>query len=110
MNRLTLLGTLLISASGCHTREQALDCFYKRADRNHDGVIDLKELDNAIYRYLPWYEYGPFKLFGGVNRIMKDCDANKDKKLTREESYEMQDTCLETCFKRDKAMSTFDCK
>lgn len=110
MNRLIYLCSLTISVMGCPSRESALDCFYKKADRNHDGRISFDELNNAIDQYLPWYKRIPFKTFGGVARIMADCDADGDQFLTKSESVLTKDSCLETCFKRSSTMYIFDCK
>ena len=110
MNRLVFLSTLILSAHSCQSRESALECFYKKADRNHDGFISVSELEHAINHYLPWYERYPFKMFGGIEKILKDCDANGDRLLSKDESILTEKTCLETCFKRSRTMSTFNCK
>ena len=109
MNRLFFLGSLIVMAISCPTVNQALDCFYKRADTNKDGRISRHEIQVAIDRYLPWYERYPFKLFGGINKVMSDCDANHDGYLTKEEAHIMHKTCLESCFKRSHAFSSFSC-
>ena len=61
----------------CPTKEQALDCFYKKADTNNDLKISRHELKNAIYSRLPWYKKAGFALFGGIGRVLKDCDYNQ---------------------------------
>ena len=110
MNRLIFLSTLIVSAYSCPSRESALECFYNKADRDHDGLISVSELEHAIDYYLPWYKRYPFKVFGGISQILKDCDANGDQFLSKGESILTEKTCLETCFKRSQTMSTFNCK
>ena len=109
MNRIIFLGTLIVAALACPTKEESLECFYKTADKNKDGRISKHELSRAIDRHLPWWQRVPFKLFGGIERVMTDCDANHDGYLTKAESYDMKDTCLETCYKRTNTISTFAC-
>lgn len=93
---------------GCPTKESAEDCFFKVADSNHDGYITKHELERAIYPRLGWFQSGAFRLFGGIQRILDDCDQNKDHKLTKKESLEMS-TCLDSCFKRSKTIEIFNC-
>jgi len=109
MNRLIFLGTLVVSALSCPTREKALTCFYDKADLNGDGRISLHEMRRAIDHYLPWYERIPFKTFGGINKVLSDCDANGDRYLTKDEARQMKNTCLNSCFKRSHTVSTFGC-
>ena len=110
MNRILYLCSLVVTINGCPSREAALDCFYMKADRNQDGRISLQELTQAIDHYLPWYKRIPFKTFGGVGRVMSDCDANGDGFLTKSESVLTADRCLESCFKRSSTMVTFNCE
>ena len=109
MNRIIYLASLIVSAAACHTREEALDCFYKRGDYNHDGRISRHELVRVIDEYLPWYKRIPFKTFGGINRVMTDCDENGDLYLTKLEAENLKHSCLDTCFKRDSTIETFKC-
>ena len=109
MNRIIYLSSLFVSVISCHTKEQALDCFYKRGDFNHDGRISRHELTKAIDQYLPWYKRIPFKTFGGINRVMRDCDENGDSYLTRAEAIRLENSCLDTCFKKDSTIETFKC-
>ena len=108
MNRVILLG-LVIMATGCPTQQEALDCFYKKADINKDGQISMHELERSIDNYLPWYKRVPFKVFGGIGRIMSDCDANHDHFLTQKEAAIMKKTCLNSCFKKTNTISVFRC-
>tara|TARA_B110000879_G_C10882866_1_gene397504 strand:+ start:431 stop:691 length:261 start_codon:yes stop_codon:yes gene_type:complete len=85
-----------------------MKCFYTIADTNNDNLITPKELSRAIDKALHWYEKIPFKLFGGIATIMKDCDANHDKILSVDESMQM-DTCMDTCFKRKHTSEHFNC-
>ncbi len=98
-----------LSANACPTKKEANDCFFKTADTNRDHKVGTKELKSAIYPRLGWFTRGAFKLFGGIGRIMNDCDQNKDGFLTKKESMAMS-TCLDSCFKRSKTFSTFECK
>tara|TARA_B100000795_G_scaffold266445_1_gene249643 strand:- start:1364 stop:1612 length:249 start_codon:yes stop_codon:yes gene_type:complete len=79
-------------------------------DLNRDNYIDKTELVKIIDTYLPWYERYPFKLFGGIDQLFKDCDADKDGRLTKVEAIQMKTTCLDTCYKRSMTISTFRCK
>jgi|TARA_B110000908_G_scaffold171758_1_gene235748 Ca2+-binding EF-hand superfamily protein len=105
-----LILTLLTSITACPSKNQALICFYQSGDLNHDNYIDKNELLKMIDTYLPWYERYPFKLFGGIDQILKDCDADKDGRLTKAEAIQMKTTCLNTCYKRSMTISTFGCK
>lgn len=93
----------------CPSTDVAIKCFYDKADTNHDGQISLKELDHAIASRLPWWENAAFKLFGGLKRIMIDCDENRDGYLAEKEAYAMSKTCMNTCYKRSKTIELFDC-
>ena len=108
MKYVLLLG-LLIIANSCPTRQEALDCFYEKAATNNDGRISMHELEKGINNYLPWYKRVPFKVFGGIGRIMSDCDANKDQILTKKEADIMKKTCLDSCFKKTNTLSVFRC-
>ena len=102
-----LYSITLVSAN-CPPRESTMKCFYGKADQNNDGFITRHELSNEIFSVLRWYEAGPFKLFGGIDRIMKDCDTNRDGKLTIEESMATKH-CMDTCFKRKTTKEKFNC-
>lgn len=109
MNRLLFLGTLVVSALSCPTREKALTCFYDKADLNGDGRISRHEMRRAIDHYLPWWQRIPFKTFGGIDKVLSDCDANGDGYLTKDEARQLKNTCLNSCFKRSHTVSTFGC-
>ena len=104
-----LLFTFLIQTSACPTKKKAIKCFYSKCDLNNDGKISRKELTQAIDNFLPWWERYPFKIFGGIDKILEDCDSNKDGILTAQEAIKMKHTCLNTCYKRKKTISTFNC-
>jgi len=93
----------------CPTIETAVNCFYNKADTDHDHKITKHELQHAIYSRLSWLESSAFAVFGGVHRIMNDCDQNKDGILTKEEAFHMQNTCMNSCFKRSKTIQLFHC-
>jgi len=106
--KLVFLYSMIIVSANCPPRESTMACFYSKADRNNDGVITRQELSHKIFSVLRWYEAAPFKLFGGIDRIMKDCDANRDGQLTIEESMAMTH-CMDTCFKRTSTKNKFNC-
>ena len=103
------LTILFVSTIACPSTETAIQCFYDKADMNHDNKITKKELENAIYARLSWIESSAFTIFGGIDRILHDCDQNKDNILTIQEAGLMHKTCMNSCFKRTKTMSLFEC-
>jgi len=108
--RISVFWCLFIGLSvACPSTDVAIRCFYDNADKNRDGQISLKELDHAIDTRLPWWKNAAFKLFGGLERIMLDCDENRDGYLTEEEAYAMSKTCMNTCYKRSNTVELFDC-
>lgn len=108
--KLILLLSFAIVSSGCPSKKQSIDCFYGIADTNSDGRVTRSELNNAIIKHLPWWQWKAFDIFGGMDRVMKDCDMNSDGTLTAQEAYEMNNTCLNNCFKRSAVAHVFDCK
>jgi hypothetical protein len=104
-----VLLTLSVCSNACPSKKEANDCFFKTADSNHDNQVSRSELEKSIYPRLGWFTRAAFKIFGGIDRILTDCDENKDGILTKEESMRM-DNCLDSCFKRSKTFSTFECK
>ncbi len=110
MRVLVVLFVLFISiVAKCPTKEQALNCFYEKSDTNNDSKISRHELKNAIYSRLPWYKKAGFALFGGIGRVLNDCDYNHDGFLTKEEAYLMSKTCMESCYKRSTTFDLFQC-
>ena len=104
-----VMGMLAAGVSAnCPEREPTMRCFYTKADKNGDGVITRHELEKKIFSVLSWYEAAPFKLFGGMGRIMEDCDTNRDGQLTVEESLNAKH-CMDSCFKRRNTQSRFKC-
>lgn len=93
----------------CLSKTAAINCFYKVADTNKDGMITLNELHLAINDHLPWWQVKAFDFFGGTAQILQDCDADKDGILTTVEAVKMSDTCLENCFKRTATAHIFNC-
>ncbi len=94
--------------ASCPPRQSTMECFYKKADKNNDGVVTRSELSKTVYGALRWYEKVPFRIFGGINRIMNDCDANKNNELTVVESLSMK-YCMDSCFKRSHTKNKFQC-
>jgi hypothetical protein len=109
MKRLLYILWLSIAAA-CPSKPQALHCFYDISDTNRDHFKSKAELSKAIYSRLPWWKKTAFQIFGGIGRIMKDCDKNKDGYLTIDEAYAMPNTCMETCYKRQTTVDLFKCK
>lgn len=98
----------VIASARCPPRESTMRCFYEKSDQNGDGKITRQELSKKIYSVLHWYEAAPFKIFGGINRIMDDCDKNRDGVLTVDESMTAV-RCMDTCFKRKSTKEKFNC-
>lgn len=109
MLRLLILiaSTILVSAN-CPPREDMLSCFYEKADTNNDGVVTRHELSRQVFSKLRWYEKLPFNLFGGIGKIMKDCDVNHNDQLTVQESLSAKN-CMDSCFKRRHTKNKFNC-
>lgn len=101
--------SLLAVATACPARHTALKCFYKVVDTNSDGKVSHKELIVGIDTHLPWWKRTAFHMFGGVDKIFKDCDANEDGFLTIDDAEQRPDACMETCFKRQATIDTFKC-
>jgi Ca2+-binding EF-hand superfamily protein len=101
--------TILIQTSACPTREETITCFYEKCDINHDQKVDRDELSTAVDSYLPWYQRIPLHIFGGINQILNDCDENGDGLLTAKETFNMKKTCLNSCYKKQMTVSTFNC-
>ena len=109
-NNMKLLWLLLVSVFAiCPQRRSTMECFYNVADTNNDEIVTKTELSVAINKVLHWYEKIPFQVFGGINKILKDCDANHDNILSVEESMQMQ-SCMDSCFKRRHTVDHFHCK
>jgi hypothetical protein len=100
---------VLALVDGCPSREKSLDCFYATADLNQDGVLSRKELGRAISSRLPWWKNAAFHLFGGLQRVFNDCDANHDGQLTKAESLTMTATCMDSCYKKRQTYELFQC-
>ena len=109
MLRLLVLtaGVIIVSAN-CPPREEMIKCFYEETDTNNDGIVSRHELTNKVFSRLHWYEKLPFKLFGGIGQIMKDCDVNHNGHLTVQESLGAKN-CMDTCFKRRNTKNKFNC-
>ena len=109
-NNMKLLWLLLVSVFAiCPQRRSTMECFYNVADTNNDEIVTKTELSVAINKVLHWYEKIPFQVFGGINKILKDCDANHDNLLSVEESMQMQ-SCMDSCFKRRHTVDHFHCR
>tara|TARA_B100000780_G_scaffold190546_2_gene134147 strand:- start:67 stop:480 length:414 start_codon:yes stop_codon:yes gene_type:complete len=108
LKKLILIVTLALVQANCPQREEMMRCFYEKADKNGDGIVTKHELSKKVFSTLSWYEKIPFNIFGGIARIMKDCDANSDGKLTVEESLSMK-YCMDSCFKRRHTKEKFNC-
>ena len=108
LKKFILLVALVIVQASCPPREDMIRCFYEKADKNGDGIVTKHELTKKVFSVLAWYEKIPFNIFGGISRIMKDCDANHDGHLTVKESLAMK-YCMDSCFKRRHTKEKFNC-
>lgn len=106
--KIVLLLLTVVAASRCPKRAETLSCFYNIADTDNDEQISRQELSDAIFGRLHWYEKLPFQLFGGIGKIMHDCDTNKDSILTLQEST-ARVQCMDTCYKTRNTDSLFKC-
>jgi len=111
MLRRVLLALCILAAAQarCPDREKAMDCFYAVADSDHDDVISTRELRHAIESRLPWWKRVGFQVFGGLGRVLDDCDGNGDGRLTKEESLTLVNSCMETCSKKRDTVDLFKC-
>lgn len=108
LKKFILVVALACAQAGCPPREDMIQCFYEKADKNGDGIVTKHELSKKVFSALAWYEKIPFNIFGGIDRIMKDCDANRDGQLTVEESLSTKH-CMDSCFKRRHTKEKFHC-
>jgi len=105
---LGLIACIVVVSANCPPREEMIKCFYEKTDINNDGVVSRRELTKQVFSTLRWYEKIPFKIFGGIGQIMKDCDVNHNGELTVEESVGAK-SCMDTCFKRRNTQNKFNC-
>jgi Ca2+-binding EF-hand superfamily protein len=110
MLKILLLLSFTKLSIACPSKKQSIECFYNIADTNSDGRITENELSKVISEYLPWWQWKAFELFGGTKRVIRDCDENLDGILTEKEAYDMDKTCLDSCFKRSAVEHVFNCK
>ena len=101
-------GNAALSAGIAALEKGAEVTIYEKADKNGDGIVTKHELSKKVFSALAWYEKIPFNIFGGIDRIMKDCDANRNGQLTVEESLNMKN-CMDSCFKRRHTKEKFRC-
>lgn len=82
------------------TREDALACFMKYVDTNHDGEISAKEFEHAKDAYMPERMREMLSLAKKfhfdftIKDVLAGCDANKDGKLTIKDFVESEQSCL----------------
>jgi hypothetical protein len=76
---------------------------------DRDGVISTRELRHAIESHLPWWKRVAFQVFGGLGRVLDDCDGDGDGRLTKEESLALVGSCMETCSKKRDTVDLFQC-
>lgn len=84
-----------------YSRMDAVQCFEKYVDLNHDGVITANEVEAAKTRYIT----GAFKWFlriiswevdTSTAKIFHDCDYNHDGKFTQDDFIKSKKTCIPT--------------
>lgn len=82
-----------------YTREDAIKCFAKHLDTNHDHVIDLKELEAAKQKYVGWaiklIEWVvSWKIDTSTERIMHDCGAGTKGYFTADDFRRTAKSCM----------------
>lgn len=97
----------LSQALSCPSKEQAFQCVQRTLDTNNDNQLSFEEL-NKVYDYLWWWQKVPFKAFGGVEKIVEDCDGNGDGILTSDDYISMS-SCLDSCFKIEQLYAVLKC-
>jgi len=88
-------------------REDAITCFKKYVDINHDNVITVKEIERARRKYETFAlkeaeSILKFRVvrywLGDINittaKVVEDCDYNHDGKFTTEDFRKATKTCL----------------
>ena len=79
-----------------YTRMDALRCALKYGDQNKDNVLTVDEIQHALDTLVPWYirDAPEFLTHVGVDRILNDCDFNKDGVLTPRDWELSVKTCM----------------
>lgn len=88
----------LSSLQNCeYDRKSAIDCFEKYFDLNHDKIVQVDEIKNAIKNYSSfWLKVISF-VFQPIPRIMKACDHDNNGEISREDYENSKATCMNTC-------------
>lgn len=81
------------------TRQNALNCFRKHIDTDHDDIITQSELDVAREKYMPrWMKVGQwlgsFVVNASTAKVLEDCDYDKDGIFTTDDWMHASKTCL----------------
>jgi len=95
---LLLLVVIAESASsparcGTFTRRKAVQCFDVLADLNCDRFIDAPELEAFKSNHLTYAEHAIIAVIS-TEKIMKDCDLNKDGKISHEDFMNSFQSCV----------------
>ena len=98
-------------SNNCPDRDQLIRCAAFLLDSNKNGKLDRLELQAAIDG-LPWYAGWILNVLGSLDKMMRNCDIDKDDAISID--YDMEhnkESCLHTCFKRRAFKAAFfpDC-
>lgn len=82
-----------------YTREDAIQCFAKYLDTNHDHVIDLAELEAAKEKYVSWalkliQKVVSWDIDTSTETIMKNCGAGSKGYFTPDDFRRTHKSCM----------------
>lgn len=82
-----------------YTREDAIQCFAKYLDTNHDHVIDLAELEAAKQKYVSWAlklieKVVAWEIDTSTETIMKNCGAGTKGYFTPDDFRRTKHSCM----------------
>lgn len=83
------------------TRMDMMNCTLAYIDRNHDGYVSEEEMEWGRQNLLSWYER-PWA--EDTETIMRNCDFDRDGRISRSDMELSYSTCLNT----EKKLSEFN--
>jgi hypothetical protein len=90
-------------------RNDGLACLTKFVDVSpKDGAISRAEVDLALKTYSSYLVRKTVRWIGGIDRIMKDCDHDKNGLITAKDWVESKNTCMP--FKKNMCQLEWFCK